>query len=372
MFGAYRIGDGPFPPWYKERETDGGGEFSVGVGVPLLKNRAIDKRRSEVAQSRLAVTAVDPAVRAQLLEFVRTSSQSYWEWVAAGRAVEAFQELLRLALKRVEQIEERVQQGDVERIVQLNNRQLIAFRETKLIEAQRKLQASAIKLSLFLRDDGGSPLVPHPLQLPTTFPTHADPDPDQLDHDISAALQSRPEFFELDLPAQQISIELAQAENSLLPKLDALVETSKDVGAPASEKEDKTPLELEAGLYGEVPLQRREAKGKIESARGKLAQIRAKREYQTNKVTAQVQDAVSGAGGLLGRIHRAQTNVELARQTLELGQISFNAGDIDLVSLNIYEQAVTDAELVWIAAQADYFVALGDYRAALGEDSLAD
>ena len=50
--------------------------------------------------------------------------------------------------------------------------------------------------------------------------------------------------------------------------------------------------------------------------------------------------------------------------------MAFNAGDIDLIALNIYEQEVTDAELVLIAAEADFFISQADYRAALAEDPL--
>ena len=37
LYGGYKIGDGYFEPWYKERETNEGGEFAIGVGTPLLK-----------------------------------------------------------------------------------------------------------------------------------------------------------------------------------------------------------------------------------------------------------------------------------------------------------------------------------------------
>ena len=83
-------------------------------------------------------------------------------------------------------------------------------------------------------------------------------------------------------------------------------------GARPSPLGDKSPFELEAGLFGELPLQRREARGKIDAARGKLAQIRAKQEYLANKVTAEVQDAIPGPTAAADRIEQARTNVDLA------------------------------------------------------------
>lgn len=368
LFGAYKIGRGDFQPWFKDRQTNEGGEFALGAGLPLLKDRAIDKRRSELFQAQLARQAVEPAIQTELLDYVRVASQIYWSWVAAGQAVDARRDLLRLARDRVRQIDERVAAGDLGEIARITNEQLIAARETKLIEDQRKLEMSAIKLSLFLRTPAGEPIVPDTPLLPEAFPDHSKIVDAQIDRDITSALAARPELVELDLQYRKTSVELTQATNMLLPKLDALVIGSQDVGAPFQADNIKGPFELEAGLYGEVPLQRREAEGKIETARAKLAQIRAKREFVVNKVTAEVQDAVSALRAAEERIERAVINRRLARESLEMARTLFDAGDIDLVELNIYEQATLDAQILLVEAQADYFVAVADYRAALGVD----
>lgn len=62
---------------------------------------------------------------------------------------------------RVEQIDVRVDEGDLKQITRINNEQLIAAREAKVIEATRKLQETAIKLSLFYRDVTGQPIMPN-------------------------------------------------------------------------------------------------------------------------------------------------------------------------------------------------------------------
>lgn len=370
VYGGYKLGRGNFQPWYKERDTNEGGEFSVGLGVPILKNRAIDARRADLLQSQLARDAVEPGIQIQVLDFTRVAAQVYWTWVAAGRVLKAQEQLLALAQDRVKQIEERVDAGDLERIVLINNQQLIASRETKVIEAQRKLQQAAIKLSLFLLTPQGEPVVPGVAMLPAGFPDVEPPHGDDLDLDIQTAISLRPEISELDLFAQQVEVDLAAAQNSLLPKLDAVLAVSQDVGAPADSKRDKSPLELEAGVYAEVPLQRRAAQGKIHAAQGKLAQLRAKRVSIVNKISAEVRDSVSALEAAAARAVQAQRNVSLAQQTLSLGREQFNAGDLSLVDLNIYEQSVTDAQFLLIAAYADYYIALADYRAALARDPI--
>lgn len=369
LYSGYKNGDGDFQPWYKERETNEGGEFAAGFGVPLLKNRNIDKRREALYTAALQRESVDPFIQGQLLEFNRLASREYWDWVVAGLNVQTQQQLLGLAQSRVEIVEARVAAGDLAPIARINNEQLIASRETKVIEAQRKFQKAAIKLSLYLRDPAGEPRVTTVEQLPSGFPTADQAALPGLDEAIVQALETRPEFRELDLLIQQVQVELSQASNMMLPKLDAQLLASKDVGAAASPKGDKTPFELEVGLYGELPFQRREARGKAVSARGKLSQIQTKREFLANKVTAELQDAYSALDAASQRIARARKNFDLAQQTQTLGRAQFDAGDLDLIDLNIYEQSATDAELQWIVAQGDFFKALADYQAAMAAEN---
>jgi outer membrane protein TolC len=370
VYAGYKIGRGAFHPAWYDDQTDLGGEFSLGLGVPLLKDRVIDKRRSGVMQASLARQAVEPAIQAGWLGFVRDASQTYWYWVGAGQVLDANRQLLRLAEDRVEQIEQRVLAGDLERIARIDNQRLIALRETKVIESQRKLQMAAIKLSLFLRTPDGRPQLPSGDLLPERFPPSVPPDIQQMQRDIQTALATRPELAELDLLLQQIRVELAQAENTLLPKLDAVVGVSQDVGQPVNERRTKSLFEVEAGVYGEMPLQWREARGKILATRGKLMQVNAQREFVADKIVAEVQDALSALEAAAGQIEQTATNLQLSREALELGRVAFEAGDIDLIVLNIYEQAVADAGIGWIEAQTYFFAALADYQAALARDPL--
>ncbi|MCR9115497.1 MAG: TolC family protein [bacterium] len=365
VYSGYKIGDGSFQPWYKERETNESGEFSVGFGVPLLKGREIDKRREALGKADAARQAVEPAIQAQLLSFVREASQAYWSWVAAGKILRVSQDQLEIAKKRVTQLDERIKAGDLPEIAGINNNQLIATRQTKVIESQRKLQAYAIKLSLYLRNNAGDPVMPVAAMLPSEFPGANPVNQEQLPGDIATAIAARPEIVENAFLMQQAQIELAQAENMVLPKLDMQLRASQDVGPAASSKGDKTPFELEVGFLGEVPLQRREAQGKIRSARGKISQLAVKRKFIIEKTEAAVTDAFSALEAASKRIEQASLGAKLAEETLTLGGAQFAAGDISVQILNLYEKSLADARILVIAAQADYFIALADYRAAL-------
>jgi outer membrane protein TolC len=124
---------------------------------------------------------------------------------------------------------------------------------------------------------------------------------------------------------------------------------------------------MEAGLLAEVPLQRREARGKFRAAQGKQSQLMAKREFIVNKITTGLQDAYSAILNAHDRYEQALITKQLAIRSLEIGREQFQAGDIDLIVLNIYEQAEAEAELQVIDAEAEYFSALADYHAVIGQ-----
>jgi len=370
-FGQYRIGDGDFPIWYGERETNEGGEFKVGLLTPLLRDRAIDQRRADIFQATLRRQQVDPLVHAQLLELTYLAADAYWTWVAAGLGLAAQRELLQVTIERNRVYAERVRQQDLAPIELVQNERLIATREAKLIEAERKLQQAAIKLSLFLRDELGQPIVPTPAQLPGGFPEPQPPDSHSLWSDIALALTERPELRELDLLREQARVDLASGRNRLWPALDAVVEASKDVGAPASKSNDKTPFELQAGVLFDMPLERRKAEGKIREAEGKLAQVAAKRRFAENKIVAEVQDALSARAANYERVDRARDSHRLAQQLEQAERDRFEAQDSDLLRVALQEAAEIEAALLVIDTLADFFKAEAAYRAALAVDPLA-
>lgn len=367
-YGQYRIGDGNFPTWYGERETNEGGEFKLGFAQPLLRDRNIDQRRADILQATLRQQQVEPAVRGQLLEFVNAGADAYWSWVAAGQIYETTRDLLRITIERNKIYETRVKLEDLPQLELVQNERLIASREAKLIEAQRKLQQSAIKLSLFLRDGNGDPFLPPPSQLPKNFPPPVRPSLERVESDIAAAYAVRPELQELNLIRSQVDIDLASGQNLTMPSLNATVEASKDVGQPSSSKGDKTPFEMEAGLFFEVPVQRRKGLGKIQEAQGKLGQLAAKRRFVENKIMLQVQDAMSALSASFDRWQRAQEGVQLAKQLEAAERARFARQDTDLLRVALQETAALEAQLLEIDALADYFKAAAAYRAALGTD----
>lgn len=365
VYSTYRIGDGNFEPWYGERETNEGGEFKAGFSLPLVKDRSIDKRRAKLLSAGFQRDQVESNVESRLLKFQRAATQAYWDWLASGKVVQVQTQLLTLAQTRVGNIKTRVDVGDLAPIAQIDNDRLIAKRKNSLIKARRQLEKAAIKLSMFWRDSTGSPLIAQEIQLPDLFPGATRFAAPQVQADISNALEIRPELIELAAARNEVITDLQYAENLTLPKVDLKGFAGQDIGGETSSTGDKTPFEFQVGLLAEVPIQRREGYGKIRAAQGKLTQIDAKTRFTADKIRGEIQDAASAVNAAFDQIEQSTENLQLTRRSLELGRIAFDAGDIDLLALNIYETAAADAELQLLDARYKYFFYLTIYETAV-------
>ena len=369
VFAGYRIGRGDFQPWYQERQTNDGGEFKAGVQIPLARNRMIDDRRAELWKSGYARELAEPDIQAQLISFVQEASYAYWDWVAAGEYFGIAERVLKLAEERTARIEVQVKAGFVDPPELTDNLRMVAIRQAKLADTRRKLQQTAAKLSLYLRDGQGNPILPTPEQLPGFM----QPTPikeNELEAHVQLALSQRPELVALDIFRQQIQIDYSNAENYLQPELNAILWGSQDVGAPTSPKRDKSPFESEAGVYLDVPIQRRKTRGKMTELEGKLAQLSAKRRLVADKIRVDVQMAHAGLESAREQVSETQEALDHADDLADRERKNQAAGASDLLKVSLREQYAVESAEKHVDALKLYYESLADFRAALAEDRI--
>lgn len=369
VFAGYRVGRGSFQPWYQERLTNDAGEFKAGVQIPLARNRTIDARRAELWKSGLERNIAEPDIQAHLISFVLEASFGYWDWVAAGENHRIAIRVLRLAEARTESIDAQVRAGLTDPPELTDNLRLVAIREAKVADTLRKLQQTASKLSIYLRDDSGIPLVPAQTQLPG-FPI-PEPVADELPaSDIQVALTRRPELRVLDLMQRQIQIDYSEARNQMQPELNAVLIGSQDVGEASSSKKDKSPYEGEASLYLDVPLQRRKAQGKMTELQGKLAQLAAKRRLVADKISVDVQIAHAALRSAWEQVKQTDEALRHAEDLAERERMNLAKGASDILKVTLREQYAVESAEKNVDALQLYFESLAAYRAALALDEI--
>ncbi len=366
----YRNGRGDFAPWYKERETNKGGELKLSLVQPLLQGRAIDASRVAVLQANLRIQAVAPEIERQILLLSRESAEIYWQWVATGAYLRSQEALLKLAEKRGEQLKDLVAAGKNKAIDLIFNEQLIAERRLKTIESRQKFREYGVKLSFYLRDEVGQPLYPREEWVPPSFPSISSLPPGDFPTDLASALSRRPELRGLMLDVQQTTLDLRLAENQTAPQLDLISAASQDVGTPASSLNDKGQFELELGIEGELPIQRRKARGKIQSTRSKLAQLDQKIRLQQDKIGVELMTARNSLDQAALEITQAELALRSSREVVERYNFAFEQGQVDLIYINLLESKATEYEIKLVESREKWYVALAAMQAALGLDPL--
>ena len=369
VFGGYRIGRGDYQPWYLERQTNDGGEFKAGVQVPLARNRSIDDRRAELWKAGIERQLAEPDIQAQLISAVQDGTYAWWEWVAAGEYHRIASRILVLAEERTARIRSQVEAGFVDPPELTDNLRLVAIRQAKVADTRRKLQQTAAKLSIFLRDENGNPIIPENTE-PPAFPAVPELSTFNLDTDTQLALQRRPELRMLDLISRQVRIDLSNASNQMQPELNAVVWGSQDVGEPTSKKRDKSPLEAEASVFLDVPIERRKARGKITESQAKLAQIAAKRRLTADKISVDVQTAYAALTSAFEQVAETRAALEYAEDLAVRERQNQEAGTSDLLKVTLREQYAVESAEKNIDALKLFYDSLADYRAAIAQDQL--
>ncbi len=373
---GYQIGRGSFASYDGARQTDDAGEFRGGVELPLLRGRRIDKPRAALARAELDLARVEPELALQRIGFLRDAAISYWRWVAKGLEVAVAERLLGVAEERQAQLEGRVRRGLLPSIDLVDNERLIVDRKIRLLANQRDAEQAAITLSLFLRDDAGAPRIPGRADLPADFPAEEAPDPLAFTRDLDRARQDHPLLRSFALRRDQAEVELALARNDGLPELDLLVEGSRDVGdalpgistlgsvSPSPRSETELKAKIRIGL----PLQRRDARGRMRSASARLSRLDNEARFAQEQIEADIRRAMTGLETAYAQAEAARENLALAERMRRAEQRRLGLGTSNLIDVNIREREAADAADALIEAQAAYFGAVAAYRAAVAVD----
>ena len=364
FIGGYRLGLGKFAVYDGKIETNGGGELRLGLQVPLLRNGPIDRRRANIKRADLGQSVADLNLLEQRLIAVRTASQRYWEWVAAGRRLAIARRLLQVAIARDAAVATRVEHGDIPQIERTENARAILQREAQVVSAERSLEQARIELSIYLRDEEGEPVLVEDARMPPDLPRPAPLPPGKLAEDLVLAEKRRPEARRFATMTAQNEVELRLAKNQLWPALDVQGTASYDLGAGSP---TRTKPEFEAGVYLEVPLRTRTARGRIDAARAQVRRTERQGDLARDRIVAEVRDAASAMDAALKRTEVARRELELALELERAERQRFDLGEGTLLFVNLREQATAEAAQREVDALADFHRASAAYTAAAGE-----
>lgn len=363
LFGGYRIGRGDFASYDAKALTLDNGELNAGLSLPLLRDRSVDTRRADLRTTDIGVTIAAQAVAKARLSYFKDALKQYWDWVAAGRQLAVAHALLALAERRDTDLQTAVGLGQLAPVERTDNMRVIFQRRAAVVSAQRVVEATSINLSLYFRGLDGAPRRPPADRLPERLPEPTPLTPEDETRAIEEALVRRPEVLGLRSKRGQQEVETSLAGNALLPSLNLFADVSRDYGEGSFTRRGN---ELAAGLFFELPMQRRKASGKLAQARAKLAMIDAELRFAQDRVRNEVQDAASAVRAAYASVDLVRQELTLARELESLERDRFQLGDSTQFLVNLRELNTADAAFREVKALADYQKALADFEAASG------
>ena len=365
-FGGFRTGFGEFPTYNLGQKTADAGEWRGGLNIPLARDREIDRARATRAQAALDVSLAEPMIERSRLDYMKSAARTYWNWMGSGERYAATERLLDLATERDKQLALKVSGGIVANIERVDNQQNIALRNGLIVQADRAVQQSSIELSLYHRDEGGQPLLARRSRM-RPVPAPVEPTIEVYEQSLARASAARPEFQRLSLQREKLLVERKLAVNQTLPGIDGQIMGNQDAGFGKSPLSGPNGLDrqvLQAGLVFQMPVQRRDAFGKMQTLDAQLTQVNRQLSYAEDQVRAEVQDAFSLLERAFEFHEQSKHRLELARLVALAEREQLRLGRSDVLRVTLREQAKFEAEVAEINARQEYWRAESDLRAA--------
>lgn len=365
IYGEYSLSNGDFPIYEDEYYTNTGGKAKLGVLFSLLRDRDIDKRRFGEVDAALALEQAELEVLLTKVGVQQQALAAYWRWVAAGQQLAVYDNLLSIARQREAGLEREVKNGRRAAIFITENRQNIMRRQTLATSARRDFQVAANQLAFYLRNDEGDPLEPAAARLPAPEGLAAlPPVPTLAALDVPALLARRPELLILQTGAERALQKIAVSENELKPRLDLNVELADGFGAIGEGGASRGSTDAVVGFTFSVPLERRQARGRITQAEARLESLRQEQRRIEDQVEIELRN-------ILLELDTARELMALARQDMELSETMrqaeirrFEQGASDFFLVNIREETAADARVRYYAAIRRARVAQANFDAA--------
>lgn len=361
--GGYRVSRGTFPVYRDIAFTNRAGEFKLGAYFSLLRDRGIDERR-------LAIINKDQALEAASFELMLTrvgvqqrAQEAYWRWVATGRQLSVYEDLLRLAEDRERGLLAEVRSGARAQIFLTENRQNITRRQIAAAEARRAFETAANALSYYYRDADGEPLRPGRTELPSSVESER-VDLAGLDAAAAAALSVRPEFQLIATALRRAEADLAFARNLVKPRLDLAYEVSNDFGEIGQGGVSRDGAENIVGLKFELPLQRREGRGATQRAEADYEALRQRLRRTRDQIEIELQNILLDLGFAAQLTELARLEVEQAETLSAAERRRFRDGASDFFLVNFREEAAANAKIRQFEAEFERAAALTRFRAA--------
>lgn len=336
LIAGHRQGTGVFPAYDGKYRTSSAGEIYAGISVPLLRDRATDSNRTNLAVARIESDQAREDLRVKQYLYIHKALSLYYKWIAEARILGINRELLGLAGDREDMLKKKFKHGDIERLKLTDNERTIAKREAEVQKSEVKLRSIEAQLSLFLTGTEQIASVKDEDIIFLKDPNLAAlPDPATL-----------PQLRILNLEREKTELIRKLADQSQLPGLGVDLIGARELAGNVP----YDPGRVQLGLRFDYPLENRKAEGKTVAMEYKVRALDKRIEYTQNELRANYDAAMKISSTNLQRFHTTSNEADKSRTMAEAERRRFRLGSSELFTVLLRELDVADAEIrKWIA-----------------------
>jgi outer membrane protein TolC len=347
LITEYRISDGDFASYDGELDTRSGGEASIGVAIPLLRDREIDGRRVALSNAKLGIDQRDAEAKWQINQLLYSGLSSYLDWYESKLRLAAIADLYDKTRIREKAIQTRVSKGDLAEISLTEFNAILLSRRANLQQARQEFAQSKQALSFFYRDDNGEMAsadrlddVPEDLLWPYADGTNT--------VGLEQKLTQHPTLASLQFSLEQAKNRFKLSSNAVLPQLDLEAKVARDIGAGNPRL---GMVDSEVGLQFSLPLGQRSAKADKVIAEQKVKELQYELKLQQDSLKRDFNEAIVVLENTKQIAEFQQQQSETAHQLFLQEQKRFNVGVSNLFLLNTRETAAIEAQLKAIESE---------------------
>src|SRR5262245_28724802 len=356
---------------------DGSGwadNVDLSINQPLLPNAGRALFEAHEARATLARAAAVLARRLAAIQTVSAVISAYWDLVLAEQTVAITQGSLDLARERLRVTQIGADGGKVPRSEIPAVLQIIATREEDVLNGE----LGVLNASIVLRRSAGMPIGTGELGLRVSTDLETRDQPIELGPLVERALAASPELAQLAKQDQSATIDVAVAENGLLPQLDAALSIGPSgaggsFGDAASDLVKFNTIAIQGSLKFTQSLGRHDALGRTREQR----ELKQKLAVNAVDIRAQIAQTMSRAVAQLElarrRVTLSQRAIDLANENVKIETDRFNLGkstNFDVLNrqeeLRQAELRKTQALIDWHKAEIVVQALTGDILPAYG------
>lgn len=334
-------------------ETGGGGEYSTGLFVPLLRGLINNEQSFALKEAKYGEQIAGQTFFLTRLDTLLRAGTVYWNWVGAFQKTLVSKQIFDLAGLVVNISKQQERNGDLARIFVTEAEEDVQRRDADLSQSQRDFQRFSFRLSSVLFDMGGVPLpLPGEVNVPAEVPRPAAFTESDTERNVVFALSRRPELKAIEIQRKVAKLQIDLAKNQLLPVLNAVVTDGYDSGYNGIRNSYRGQL-----TFSE-PVLLRTARGKLAAARLRLDKLDRDRQAEEQRIRNEVYDAISAINLAYKRFLAVELQVSKAEQVYLGEREKFQFGDSTVFLIAERERQLNEAKVRVIDAEIEYHIGI--------------